>query len=156
MIHCRLNGDAWGTGGVSAAWYLRLGLGVRPGAASRGTTLVQTQPELCRVCRIVRVLTRRCPVQEPTRQAAGRTRSALFTIGYQQHSLDSLVQSLSENGIQVLMDVRQNASSRKAGFSKGKLGDAITGAGITYVHRPDLGTPSSIRAIYRRSGNVSA
>jgi uncharacterized protein (DUF488 family) len=94
-------------------------------------------------------------VQEPTRKAAGRTRSALFTIGYQQHSLDSLVQSLSENGIQVLMDVRQNASSRKAGFSKARLGDAITGAGITYVHRPDLGTPSSIRAIYRRSGNVS-
>jgi uncharacterized protein (DUF488 family) len=94
-------------------------------------------------------------VQEPTATKARRKKSAFFTIGYQQHSVESLVRSLSENGIQVLMDVRQNPCSRKPGFSKIPLGDAIREAGITYLHRPDLGTPPSIRTIYKRSGSIS-
>jgi len=53
------------------------------------------------------------------------------------------------------MDVRQNPVSRKAGFSKCRLQDAISQAGIEYLHNPDLGTPPSIRSIYRGTGDVS-
>ena len=82
-------------------------------------------------------------------------KSRFFTIGYQSHSIESLVQSLNANGVQVLMDVRQNPCSRKAGFSKRRLQDAMTQAGITYLHNPDLGTPPRIRDMYRSSRGVS-
>jgi len=80
----------------------------------------------------------------------------IFTIGYQGHSIESLLRTLNEHRVQVLMDVRQNPVSRKAGFSKSRLQNAILQAGITYVHTPELGTPREIRLLYQRSGNVSA
>jgi uncharacterized protein (DUF488 family) len=90
-------------------------------------------------------------MQEPT-AVAGSEKSAFFTIGYQHHSVESLLRSLNENGVQILLDVRQNPWSRKMGFSKTRLGDAVAGAGMTYLHRPDLGTPPQIRTIYKLSG----
>jgi uncharacterized protein (DUF488 family) len=53
------------------------------------------------------------------------------------------------------MDVRQNPSSRKAGFSKSRLQQAITDAGIEYIHEADLGTPPSIRNLYREGAGIS-
>jgi hypothetical protein len=100
-------------------------------------------------------LSRRYRLQGSTSTRARRKQSTIFTIGYQRHSIESLVRSLSENGVEVLMDVRQNPSSRKPGFSKIRLGDAIGKAGITYLHRPDLGTPPVIRTIYRQSRSIS-
>jgi uncharacterized protein (DUF488 family) len=80
--------------------------------------------------------------------------TAFFTIGYQAHTVDSLIQSLLDNTIQVLIDVRQNPCSRKAGFSKRNLGDALTKAGLAYVHEPSLGTPRRIRDFYRSSADI--
>jgi uncharacterized protein (DUF488 family) len=94
-------------------------------------------------------------MQEPTAVKSKTKRSTFFTIGYQHHSVASLIRSLSENRVEVLVDVRQNPHSRKAGFSKMRLGNAITGEGIAYLHSPDLGTPPQIRTIYKRSGSVS-
>ena len=87
-----------------------------------------------------------------------RTRPAvatLFTIGYQSHSIESLIECLKVHGVEVLMDVRQNPFSRKPGFSKRRLQDAISQAGIEYHHNPDLGTPPKIRNMYRSTGDVS-
>ena len=78
----------------------------------------------------------------------------MFTIGYERHSVESLIESLNDNDIEILVDVRQNPWSRKVGFSKVRLGDALTAAGIVYLHRPDLGTPPQIRTIYKRSGSI--
>ncbi len=77
-----------------------------------------------------------------------------FTIGYQSHSLESLIQSLNAHGVEILMDVRRNPVSRKAGFSKGQLQNAVVEAGIEYRHNPDLGTPLRIRRMYHNSGDL--
>jgi uncharacterized protein (DUF488 family) len=62
---------------------------------------------------------------------------------------------LSENGINVLVDVRQNPVSRKSGFSKGRLERSVIRSGIEYFHFPCLGTPLRIRKLYNRTGDTS-
>jgi len=79
-----------------------------------------------------------------------------FTIGYQSHSVESLIRSLNAHGVEILMDVRQNPVSRKAGFSKHRLQNAVVEAGIEYQHSPDLGTPPRIRKMYQNSGDLPA
>jgi uncharacterized protein (DUF488 family) len=79
----------------------------------------------------------------------------LFTIGYESYSVESLIERNQLCGIQVLMDVRQNPVSRKIGFSKRRLQDAISEAGIEYLHNPDLGTPPKIRSMYRQGAKIS-
>ena len=71
---------------------------------------------------------------------------ALFTIGYEGRSIEAFINTLIQNGIKLLCDVRKNPLSRKFGFSKGKL-EHITGmVGIKYVHMPDLGIESDKRS----------
>lgn len=68
-----------------------------------------------------------------------------FTIGYQGYSLPELISTLKEHGIEVLVDVRYDAYSRRPEFRKDYLQKAIQEAGIQYVHRPELGTPTQLR-----------
>ena len=49
----------------------------------------------------------------------------------------------------VLVDVRLNAVSRKSGFSKKRLTQALKDAGIEYVHEKDLGNPQDNRDSFR-------
>ena len=99
--------------------------------------------------------TMQCTLMQARNERRMRPAAAtLFTIGYQAHSVESLIECLKVHGVEVLMDVRQNPSSRKPGFSKRRLQDAISQAGIEYRHNPDLGTPPKIRnktSIIRRS-----
>jgi uncharacterized protein (DUF488 family) len=78
----------------------------------------------------------------------------LFTLGYQSHSVATLIEVLLGHRVGVLIDVRQNPVSRKQGFSRRHLERAIPASGIAYVHYPDLGTPPSIRKIYMSTGNI--
>lgn len=72
----------------------------------------------------------------------------MIGIGYEGLTLDSLIERLRPEGIEVLVDVRLNAISRKAGFSKRALAAAVEAAGIRYVHDPRLGNPKENRAAY--------
>lgn len=72
-------------------------------------------------------------------------RDNLYTIGYQGRTLAQLIQTLHENAITLLCDVRKNAISRKPGFSKAVLQSVLEAAGIRYVHLPELGTDSKDR-----------
>ena len=63
----------------------------------------------------------------------------LFTIGYEGVSLETYINKLIINDVQVLCDVRKNAYSQKYGFSKKTLSLACKGANIEYLHIPDLG-----------------
>jgi len=47
--------------------------------------------------------------------------------------------------VEVLVDVRLNAMSRKPGFSKRRLAEALATGGIEYVHEPRLGNPKENR-----------
>ncbi len=70
---------------------------------------------------------------------------AVYTIGYEERSVDGFFDKLLRTGIRVLLDVRANPISRKYGFAKKSLG-AISGRlGLTYEHWPQLGISSEKR-----------
>ena len=65
----------------------------------------------------------------------------LATIGYESATQDDVIDRLKRAGVEVLIDVRAVAASRRAGFSKGVLAASLKAAGIDYVHLRQLGTP---------------
>nr|WP_314844755.1 DUF488 domain-containing protein [uncultured Microbacterium sp.] len=69
-------------------------------------------------------------------------------IGYEGLALDTFISKLRIRGVQTLVDVRLNAISRKRGFSKRALSEALSEEGITYVHLPVLGNQRDNRAGY--------
>lgn len=73
----------------------------------------------------------------------------LATIGYQRATLPEVIARLKGAGIEVLIDVRAVASSRRAGFSKTLLAAGLAEAGIDYVHLRGLGTPKPGRDAVR-------
>ncbi len=77
----------------------------------------------------------------------------LFTIGYEGKNLDAFLDHLEENTITCLLDVREIAFSRKKGFSKTALSEALEGRGIQYVHLKELGSPTPLRKELRSSGD---
>jgi uncharacterized protein (DUF488 family) len=77
----------------------------------------------------------------------------IVSIGYEGHTLDSLVGELAAQEVTTLVDVRLNAVSRRPGFSKNRLRDGLAGAGIDYVHLRALGNPQHNRAAFH-AGNT--
>jgi uncharacterized protein (DUF488 family) len=73
----------------------------------------------------------------------------LSTIGYEQATLDAVIARLQTASIEVVIDVRAVASSRRAGFSKTLLGASLNAAGIAYRHLRGLGTPKPGRQAAR-------
>lgn len=69
-------------------------------------------------------------------------------IGYEGLTLDAFISKLRIRGVETLVDVRLNAISRKRGFSKRALAEALSEAGIAYVHKPGLGNQRDNRAGY--------
>ena len=76
-------------------------------------------------------------------------RVTVATIGYQAATVESFLRTLHAAGIELLVDVRAVASSRRPGFSKSSLAASLAGAGIAYVHLRGLGTPAEGRAAAR-------
>lgn len=73
----------------------------------------------------------------------------LATIGYENNTIDRVVQTLRDAGVELLVDIRAVASSRKPGFSKRQLAASLDEAGIKYVHLQALGTPKPGRDAVR-------
>lgn len=78
---------------------------------------------------------------------------AIATIGYENETQGAVIQRLKDAGVEVLIDVRAIAASRRAGFSKSLLASSLAEAGIEYVHLRDLGTPKAGRDA-ARAGRV--
>lgn len=79
----------------------------------------------------------------------------LFTIGYEQVSSSAVLDTLSGAGVELLVDVRAVAASRRAGFSKSQLAAGVAGRGIGYLHLRGLGTPAEGRQA-ARTGHYDA
>ena len=77
----------------------------------------------------------------------------LATIGYERATLPEVIERLKQAGVEVLIDVRAVAASRRAGFSKTLLSASLNAEGIGYVHLRELGTPKPGR-IAARAGRV--
>lgn len=65
----------------------------------------------------------------------------LATIGYEAASQDQVIGKLQDAAVEVVIDVRAVAASRRAGFSKKVLAASLAEAGVDYVHLRELGTP---------------
>ena len=63
----------------------------------------------------------------------------VFTLGYQWRTVPEVLEIVRRHGITQVLDVRENAHSRKPGFSVPDLEAAFANAGIVYVHLPELG-----------------
>jgi uncharacterized protein (DUF488 family) len=74
---------------------------------------------------------------------------ALFTIGYEQARPAAVLDELRRAEIDLLVDTRAVAASRRPGFSKRQLAAALDEAGISYVHLQKLGTPAQGRVAAR-------
>jgi len=79
----------------------------------------------------------------------------LFTIGYQQAKPDAVLGELKRAKIDLLVDIRAVAASRRPGFSKRQLAAALDEAGIAYIHLQKLGTPAEGRQA-ARAGDFEA
>ena len=75
--------------------------------------------------------------------------SDLATIGYQGCTIDDVLAALRQDGVDLLIDVRAVAQSRKPGFSKRQLAAGLDAQGIAYVHLQGLGTPKPGRDAVR-------
>jgi uncharacterized protein (DUF488 family) len=67
------------------------------------------------------------------------TKPCILSLGYEKRSLEQFVSILTENHVQLLVDVRRNAISRRQGYSKKRLQEILSSTGIGYHHIPELG-----------------
>src|SRR6478672_10225180 len=77
-------------------------------------------------------------------------KSQLFTVGYEGRQLDELIAVLHDAGVDTVIDIRSLPLSRRRGFSKTPLGNALRAAGIEYIHLRVAGNP------FRREENAVA
>ena len=77
------------------------------------------------------------------------SRLRLFTIGHEGATMDEFLGALREARIERVIDVRALPLSRRPGFSKTPLKNALAEVGIDYVHLRALGTPAEGRTAAR-------
>lgn len=74
----------------------------------------------------------------------------LFTIGYEGKTQAEFLAELAAAGVERVLDVRAVAASRRPGFSKTALRNALAEEGIDYLHLRPLGTPAAGREAARK------
>jgi uncharacterized protein (DUF488 family) len=84
----------------------------------------------------------------------GQSMTGLFTIGYEGADLADFLTALRAVGVTTLLDVRELPISRRKGFSKLALGEALGAAGIAYQHERLLGSPRDARHRLKATGDM--
>ncbi len=77
----------------------------------------------------------------------------LFTIGYERAKPAAVFDELKQAKVDLVVDTRAVAASRRPGFSKRQLAASLDEAGINYLHLQKLGTPAEGREA-ARAGDV--
>lgn len=80
----------------------------------------------------------------------------IFTIGYEGLSLAEFTETLKRSRVTLLLDVRELPLSRRRGFSKNALRQALHAEGIGYRHEKLLGSPRDIRHQLRKDWDYRA
>lgn len=78
----------------------------------------------------------------------------LATIGYEGARPDDFVSTLQLVNVQIVVDIRDRAQSRRPGFSKTSLRENLEKNGIKYLHLKELGDPKEGRDA-ARSGDMN-
>jgi len=82
----------------------------------------------------------------PTDTPKPKTASAaVYTMGYEDRSIDGFFERLLRAGIRRIIDVRSNPVSRKYGFARSSMSAIAAKVAIDYVHKPELGITSEKR-----------
>lgn len=77
------------------------------------------------------------------------------SVGYEHYRLnDEFARRLRDAGVERLIDVRELPISRRKGYAKTALCEAMASVGIEYVHIKALGNPKPFRDLYK-SGQVA-
>ena len=71
------------------------------------------------------------------------------TIGYEGATVPAVLDALREAKVELLVDIRAVASSRRPGFAKTALAANVATIGVEYLHLRGLGTPAEGRAAAR-------
>jgi uncharacterized protein (DUF488 family) len=71
---------------------------------------------------------------------------AIYTMGYEERSVDAFFNRLLEIGIRNIIDTRANPVSRKYGFARSSFSGIANKLGLGYSHFPGLGIPSMQRS----------
>jgi uncharacterized protein (DUF488 family) len=79
----------------------------------------------------------------------------IMTVGYEGMTPRNFLDLVRRCGVERIVDVRELATSRRAGFAKTALSNSLEKAGIAYTHLPQLGCPRVIRHEYREDENWS-
>ena len=93
-------------------------------------------------------------VKRKVKKAAAKTAPTLFTIGYEQATVPAVLRELTRARIDLVVDTRAVAASRRPGFSKKALAAALDEQGIAYLHLQKLGTPPEGRDAARAGDHV--
>lgn len=88
--------------------------------------------------------------EEITRGKHCPVRGRIYSVGYEGLPVSGLIDHLKSAHVSVLVDVRLNPVSRKAGYSRKALSTELEQAGIAYVHEKELGNPPDNRDSFRR------
>jgi uncharacterized protein (DUF488 family) len=69
----------------------------------------------------------------------------VYTAGYEGQSIDGFLNMLVQQGIRLVIDVRNNPVARRYGFHKATLSRLAGYLDLEYVHVPELGVQSQYR-----------
>ena len=76
--------------------------------------------------------------------------------GYEGKTISDLLDTLEANRVHTVVDIRLTPISRKKGFSKTRLRQAVESTGTRYVHMRSLGNPKDNRAAFAHPGTPEA
>lgn len=72
------------------------------------------------------------------------------SVGYERHKhVQDFARMLSDAGVERLVDVRELPISRRRGYAKTALDEAVGNVGVEYVHVKLLGNPKPFRDLYK-------
>ncbi|NCC60724.1 MAG: DUF488 domain-containing protein [Verrucomicrobiae bacterium] len=92
-------------------------------------------------------------VQRHIPNVTGKT---ICSVGYEGCSLEGYINQLLHRDVGIVCDVRKNPLSRKFGFSKRSLNNALEHMGIAYRHFPELGIVSDKRKALNTQADYDA
>lgn len=77
------------------------------------------------------------------------------SVGYERYrSVEDFARLLARAGVERLIDVRELPISRRRGFAKTALTEALAEEGVEYLHLRGMGNPKEFRDLYK-SGQVA-
>lgn len=80
----------------------------------------------------------------------------VITIGYEGADQGDFLATLGALKVDVLLDIRELAISRRKGFAKNAMRAGLNSVGIQYRHEPSLGSPKALRNKLRDDGDYKS